>query len=120
MGYAESLYRLMVKAYPSRFSERYSEEMVSLFMDQLKDAEAERRVGSLWARTARDWVSSAAAEHAAEFGRRWSMRRPASPPGMVPLRTAIRRTLVFAPSIPVALLLLAGVATYRAIRNSRA
>lgn len=117
MPFAVSIYRLLVRAYPSRFSDQYAEEMVSLFCDQLRDAESERRVARLWFRTMKDWLWSVPAEHVTDFWRRWSVRTSAGPRSVVSCHTIIRRVLVFAPNIPVALLLLAGILGYRAARR---
>ncbi len=119
MSFSVAVYRLMVRAYPSRFFDGYAEEMVSLFSQQLRDAESKRRVARLWARTVEDWVLSVAVEHATEFRSRLARRRAAGPRRMVPFRSAVRRVLVFSPNIPVALLLLAGIVSYRVMRNLR-
>jgi hypothetical protein len=115
--FALSIYRLLVRAYPSRFSDQYAEEMVSLFCDQLRDAESEGRVARLWIRTMKDWLWTVPVEYVTEFGHRWSLRRLAGPSNVVSCQAAVRRALVFAPNIPIALLLLTCILSYRVVRR---
>lgn len=119
MALAVSVYRLLIRAYPLRFSDQYSEEMVRLFSDQLKAAELEGRVARLWIQTISDWLRSVRAEHASELRRRWSDQRFTRPGSIRSTGTALRRLLLFAPNVPVALILLAGILGYQAVRKLR-
>lgn len=119
MALAVSVYRLLVRAYPSRFSDRYAQEMVCLFSEQLRDAKSEGRVARLWIRTMKDWLRSISAEHATELRRGWSVPRPAGSRSVCSPGAVVRRVLVFAPNVPVALFLLAGIFGYRAVRKLR-
>src|SRR5512146_2588761 len=101
MPLSVKIYRLLVRAYPAHFSDRYAEEMVSLFSDQLMDAGREGQVMRLWVRTMKDWLRSVPAEHARGF-------RPGS---------AVKWVLVFAPNVAFAAFLLAGIFGYRAVRK---
>jgi len=62
----ERAYRRLLAVYPRPFRERYEEEMVTLFVDQLRDA---RESGSgsqtarLWLRSLGDVVSTAPSQH---------------------------------------------------------
>ncbi len=66
MTRAERIYRRLLLAYPRSFRARYEEEMVRLFLDQLRDADGAERPGEragLWARSVADIASSAPSEH---------------------------------------------------------
>lgn len=64
----ERAYRGLLRLYPSWFRERYSDEMVQLFSDQLRDARAAagRPAGTAttWIRTLGDLAVTAVSEHA--------------------------------------------------------
>ena len=66
MTRSERIYRKLLLAYPRSFRARYEDEMVRLFLDQLRDADAAERPGehaALWARSVADIASSAPSEH---------------------------------------------------------
>ena len=53
-GPSERVYSALMQLYPAAFRERYRDEMVRLFADQLRDARAGRapgRVAMTWLRT---------------------------------------------------------------------
>jgi len=59
------IYRRLLALYPPEFRARYADEMVQLFVDQLRDARLEGAPGGTtrtWLRTLRDLVSTAASE----------------------------------------------------------
>lgn len=63
---SERVYAGLLRAYPARFRERYAEEMVLLFGDQLREARAATGasgVTTTWFRTLVDLASSAVGEH---------------------------------------------------------
>jgi hypothetical protein len=63
------LYRRLVRLYPVRFRQDYADEMVRLFADQLRDAQAThstRAVAGLWARSVFDLVVTAPRQHIRE------------------------------------------------------
>ena len=65
-GPSERVYAGLMQLYPAAFRERYREEMVRLFADQLRDARAGRGssgVVTTWLRTLVDLASSAMGEH---------------------------------------------------------
>jgi hypothetical protein len=66
MSRSERIYRKLLLAYPLSFRARYEEEMVRLFLDQLRDVDAADGAGQravLWGRSVADIVSSAPSEH---------------------------------------------------------
>jgi hypothetical protein len=66
MTRSERIYRKLLLAYPRSFRARYEDEMVRLFLDQLRDAERGAQPGeraALWARSVADIASSAPSEH---------------------------------------------------------
>lgn len=66
LGPSERAYAGLIRLYPAAFRERYREEMVRLFADQLRDARAGRGAGGVvvtWLRTLPDLASSAVGEH---------------------------------------------------------
>jgi hypothetical protein len=65
-GLSERAYANLVRLYPAAFRDRYRDEMVRLFADQLRDARAGRGAGGVlitWLRTLADLASSAVGEH---------------------------------------------------------
>ena len=61
-----SFYRALLRLYPAAFRERYSDEMVVLFGDQLRDARSGRGTGGVattWLRSLVDLVANAMGEH---------------------------------------------------------
>ena len=65
-GPSERVYAGLMQLYPAAFRERYREEMVRLFADQLRDARAGRGSGGVvttWLRTLADLASSSIGEH---------------------------------------------------------
>lgn len=65
-GPSERVYASLTRVYPAAFRERYREEMVQLFADQLRDARAGSGAGGVlmtWLRTLADVASSAVGEH---------------------------------------------------------
>ena len=56
MRLSERIYRILLKAYPKRFRERYEAPMSQLFADQLREANTLVRIVRLWLRTAFDLV----------------------------------------------------------------
>ena len=63
---SERVYSVLMQLYPAAFRERYREEMVRLFADQLRDARVGRGSGGVvttWLRTLADLASSAIGEH---------------------------------------------------------
>jgi hypothetical protein len=66
MNRHERVYRRLLAVYPASFRERYEEEMVTLFLDELRDARSSSRGAdtlALWVRTLGDLVSTAPGEH---------------------------------------------------------
>ena len=66
MSSHERFYRGLLRAYPRAFRARYSEPMVQLFADQLRDARGAGALAGplrLWVRTVPDLFTSAASEH---------------------------------------------------------
>jgi hypothetical protein len=66
IGRSERLYAGLLRAYPRAFRERYADEMVQLFVDQLREARAmtgPSGVTGTWFRTLLDLASSALGEH---------------------------------------------------------
>ena len=109
MELATRIYRWLVRTYPARFSSEYGDEMLQLFADQLADARARRRTGRFLLSTARDWIRTVVAEHLADSNRAYS------PP---PFHSTLRRVLVFAPNIPIAVFLTTLMFVYRGLRIS--
>jgi len=65
-GPSERVYAGLMQLYPAAFRERYREEMVRLFADQLRDARAGRGFGGVvltWLRTLAVLTTSALGEH---------------------------------------------------------
>jgi hypothetical protein len=65
-GRSERLYATFLRAYPAPFRDRYGEEMVLLFADQLRDARLASGAGGVvttWFRAVLDLASSAIGEH---------------------------------------------------------
>jgi hypothetical protein len=63
----ERAYRRLLRLYPAEFRNRYSDELVQLFSDQLRDARAGGRpagAARTWLRTLGDLAVTAASEHA--------------------------------------------------------
>lgn len=63
---SERLYRALLRAYPPAFRARFSEEMVQLFGDQLREAGAEAAPGEstrVWLRSLGDLAVTSASEH---------------------------------------------------------
>lgn len=63
----ERVYRRLLRLYPAAFRTRYSDEMVQLFSDQLRDARTGGAAGGAartWLRTLGDLAVTAASEHA--------------------------------------------------------
>jgi hypothetical protein len=56
MTLSERIYRLMLRAYPARYREKYAEPMACCFRDQLRQARTASAFRRLWARTLCDWV----------------------------------------------------------------
>ena len=74
MRLSQRIYRILLKAYPRRYRERYEEPMAQLFADQLRDAKTLARFVRLWLRTAVDLVRTVPRryfepEHAGIFSR---------------------------------------------------
>lgn len=66
MTRSERIYRKLLLAYPRSFRARYEEEIVRLFLDQLRDTASADHAGeraALWARSVADIASSAPSEH---------------------------------------------------------
>jgi hypothetical protein len=66
MTRSERIYRKLLVAYPRSFRDRYQEEMVRLFLDQVRDVDGANQAGeraALWARSVADIASSAPPEH---------------------------------------------------------
>ena len=62
MTRSERVYRKLLLAYPRSFRARYEEEMVRVFLDQVRDADVADRSGeraALWVRSVADIASSA-------------------------------------------------------------
>jgi hypothetical protein len=59
-------YRNLIRAYPREFRQRYGEDLVELFRDQLDDAIKERRVFRMCVRTLLDWMATVG-EHRGEI-----------------------------------------------------
>jgi hypothetical protein len=65
----ERLYRRLLSIYPASFRDRYEQEMVTLFTDQLRDARSSGRpmqIVRLWLRSLGDLLSTAPGQHMAE------------------------------------------------------
>jgi hypothetical protein len=65
----ERLYRRLLSIYPASFRDRYEQEMVTLFTDQLRDARSSGRpmqIVRLWLRSLGDLVSTAPGQHMAK------------------------------------------------------
>lgn len=80
----ERLYRLLLHLYPSAFRERFGDEMVQLFGDQLRDARrggASAGTARTWLRTLGDLAVTAASERARRD--RTVAHSLAQPPSMV-------------------------------------
>jgi hypothetical protein len=63
---SERVYRWLLRVFPGAFRAHYEEEMVRLFLDQLRDARGSGRTrdrAGLWLRSVGDVLSSAPAEH---------------------------------------------------------
>jgi hypothetical protein len=56
MKLSERIYRLLLKAYPKHYRQRYEEPMAQLFADQLIAADTTYRLARLWLRTLADLV----------------------------------------------------------------
>lgn len=63
MTRAERIYRILLKAYPRRYRERYEEPMAQLFADQLRAAGTARKRTALWLRTLADFACTLPARH---------------------------------------------------------
>jgi hypothetical protein len=80
----ERAYRQLLRLYPGDFRHRYGAEMVTLFLDQLRDENAAERPtagAALWLRTLVDIAKTAPLEH---FRREAYVPRPVDP-ASVPL-----------------------------------
>lgn len=65
-GSSERVYARLVGLYPAAFRQRYRDEMLQLFADQLRDARAGRAAGGVlitWLRTVGDLAPSVIGEH---------------------------------------------------------
>jgi len=113
MTRSERIYRMLLLAYPRSFRARYEEEMVRLFLDQLRDADGADRPGeraALWARSVADIASSAPSEHL----RKESTVAKRVDPGSValtvpPERTGLRRLGYAIAGLPFIVILFAAV-----------
>ncbi len=113
MTRSERIYRRLLLAYPRSFRAQYEEEMVRLFLDQLRDADGADRPGeraALWARSVADIASSAPSEHL----RKESTVAKRVDPGSValtvpPERTGLRRLGYAIAGLPFIVILLAAV-----------
>lgn len=101
------VYEVMLRAYPARLRREHGEEMKQLFADQLLDARASGHVARFWRRTLWDWLCSVTAERYCS-----AINHPAAP-----LHTLVRRGLVISPNTSIAILIVMGVITWRAIHN---
>jgi hypothetical protein len=66
-GANERVYRGLLRLYPHAFRDRFADELVQLFSDQLRDARDQRGLpgtAMTWLRTLGDVATSAASEHA--------------------------------------------------------
>ncbi len=63
MRLSEKLYRLLLRAYPRHYRERYARPMKQLFRDQLRDAGTLNKFSALWARTLADWATTVVTRH---------------------------------------------------------
>ena len=91
MTRSERVYRKLLLIYPRAFRAQYEEEMVRLFLDELRDARHSARTGeraSLWLRTVADIASSAPGE----LVRRESPVAKQVDPGSVALDVSPQRT----------------------------
>ena len=89
----ERIYRRLLALYPSTFRERYEEEMVTLFVDQLRDARASgtgAEVAGLWLRSLGDVVSTAPGQH---LRKEELVPRPLDPTAVAPLGDPAERGL---------------------------
>jgi hypothetical protein len=59
----EQIYRILLKAYPRRYRERYSDAMQQCFRDQLREADTTSGRLLLWLRIAADLMLSVPLEH---------------------------------------------------------
>ena len=117
MKFAETIYRLLLKAYPARFADEYGADMHQLFRDQLRAARSQNSYLHFWIWTAKDYLPSLLAEHFAEFRRNRQMR-PSGRSGtaLVPVGTVVKRATMLAPSFYLWVLFMAGFFGYRGVR----
>ena len=60
---SETIYRLLLRLYPSRFRSRFGDEAIQLFRDRLRDERGVLRRTRLWLDVLRDLARSAPREH---------------------------------------------------------
>ena len=63
MGFSEKVYRLLLRAYPRDYRDRYAVPMEQLFRDLLSEVRTFAGLASLWAGTLADWAVTVPARH---------------------------------------------------------
>jgi hypothetical protein len=63
MNFSETAYRVLLRAYPLSYRDRYAEPMEQLFRDRLREVRTFAGLAVLWARTLADWAVSVPARH---------------------------------------------------------
>jgi hypothetical protein len=101
----ERAFRRLVRVYPAAFRAEYEDQMVGLFVDQLRDSQATGRtlaVTRLWAQTLVDLVATAPREHLRKEAPVLQPVEPTAAP-MTPSRSPLQRVAVAVASVPVIL-----------------
>jgi hypothetical protein len=101
----ERAYRRLIRLYPAAFRERYEDQMVGLFADQLRDSRtpaSSLAVARLWAQVLIDLIATAPQEHLRkESPVLQPVERAAAP--TTPTRSPLQRVAVVVASVPVVL-----------------
>jgi hypothetical protein len=66
---AENIYRILLRAYPSRYRREYAEAMVQCFRDQLREANTAGKLIALWLRTIGDLALTVPVQYWERAGR---------------------------------------------------
>jgi hypothetical protein len=103
MPSSETIYRLLLKAYPAHFAREHAEDMLQLFRDQLRCSSSRKH---LWLWAMKDYLPSLWYEHFSA-----SRRDPA------PIRTVVKRIAFFSPSFFAGLLFITAFLSYRGVRR---
>ena len=95
MRLSERIYRILLKAYPAAYRERYEEPMAQLFSDQLRAAHTAWDLAVLWLRTTADLIRTVPRRHVETPHSLYGLESAQSIP-RVPWSLAARKSVFYA------------------------